>query len=775
MARKSYPRALVFLLLAAGAVVFATIGIAPTRPQPAHAGAPLPFSTLIDCDTATSGIQSTCSFPAGRTTEDLAVILVNNSGVNSSISALQFTLKGDNQPLLNPGPTSGDPNNSNPDFNEAAFAASTVGCGLTPPNRDSDISPTLSASKIVCFTGNADGPIIADGASMLIGTVHFVVSGTGVGHFTLGGVAFGDNGGLETMTCNPAVDFAGTCGTAMVTILPPPTATDTPTATFTPTITNTPTQTSTPTLTPTPSVPDTDGDGLNDQQEALLGTNPLNPDTDGDGLTDGQEVLTHFTNPLNPDTDGDGLTDGYEVNTSLTNPRVSDTDGDGLSDGYEVNISTTNPLVADTDGDGINDGPEVTTFFTNPKSQDTDGDGLHDLQEIVIGTNPNNPDTDGDGLTDGQEVLTYTTSPLLPDTDGDLLTDSTEVNVTNTNPKVADTDADGLPDGYEVNISTTNPNAADTDGDGINDGAEVNIYHSNPKNVDTDGDTMLDGYEVINFCLNVLVADGGGDPDLDFVSNLAEIAQGTLPCNPDTDGDGFRDKTATSHAHFNTNPAEDNCILITNPVQLNSDGNFIDLPAPYSFDDLTNPKSDAIGDPCDTDHDNDGIPDSVELAGPPCASATGPTDPFNNDTDGDRVTDSAECALGTDPTNPLSFPPRGPANDPDHDGLDSFAEALLGTNPSNPDTDGDGVNDGVEYKAYGTNPLSVDTDGDGCRDGTEVASVNGDRVVNVLDLQLVATRSIGVGTYLLQFDVNKDGQVNVLDLQLIAKRLDEIC
>ena len=53
--------------------------------------------------------------------------------------------------------------------------------------------------------------------------------------------------------------------------------------------------------------------------------------------------------------------------------------------------------------------------------------------------------------------------------------------------------------------------------------------------------------------------------------------------------------------------------------------------------------------------------------------------------------------------------------------------------------------------------------------------MNGDRVVNVLDLQLVASRSLGFGTYLLQFDINKDGQINVIDLQLIAKRLDEIC
>jgi hypothetical protein len=37
---------------------------------------------------------------------------------------------------------------------------------------------------------------------------------------------------------------------------------------------------------------DTDGDGLTNNEEAQIGTDPLNPDTDGDGLKDGEEVKT---------------------------------------------------------------------------------------------------------------------------------------------------------------------------------------------------------------------------------------------------------------------------------------------------------------------------------------------------------------------------------------------------------------------------------------------------------------------------------------------------
>jgi len=58
---------------------------------------------------------------------------------------------------------------------------------------------------------------------------------------------------------------------------------------------------------------DNDADGLTNNEEINLGTNPNNPDTDADGLTDRAEVNIYHTNPLNPDTDGDGFKDGQEV------------------------------------------------------------------------------------------------------------------------------------------------------------------------------------------------------------------------------------------------------------------------------------------------------------------------------------------------------------------------------------------------------------------------------------------------------------------------------
>lgn len=59
--------------------------------------------------------------------------------------------------------------------------------------------------------------------------------------------------------------------------------------------------------------PDSDSDGLTDEEERDLGTSPQSPDTDSDGLLDREEVYTYDTDPTNPDTDGDSFLDGEEV------------------------------------------------------------------------------------------------------------------------------------------------------------------------------------------------------------------------------------------------------------------------------------------------------------------------------------------------------------------------------------------------------------------------------------------------------------------------------
>ena len=264
------------------------------------------------------------------------------------------------------------------------------------------------------------------------------------------------------------------------------------------------------------------------------------------------------------------------------------------------------------------------------------------------------------------------------------------------------------------------------------------------------------------------VAADAGTRDIWFAEYTANTIGRLQPASGD--GDGIPD-------------AVDNCPTVYNPGQENHDGS-VNLSAyGKSFNDVTWINSDTMGDACDADIDNDGLTNAVEASIGPgeanhalCPSASADTDPLKGDTDGDGVLDGAECALGSNPNDPNSKPaPPAPADDPDRDGLSTAFEITIGTDPNVRDTDGDGLSDGIEYKYYNSNPLSADTDGDGIPDAKEVASINGDTVVNVLDLAQDASvlgTARGDSRYIPDFDTNKDGYINVLDLQFIASHLN---
>ena len=130
---------------------------------------------------------------------------------------------------------------------------------------------------------------------------------------------------------------------------------------------------------------DSDGDGLSDEEERQIGTDPLNPDTDGDGLSDGLERSVGL-NPLVDEISGStgviqcnkfldddaDLLNECEERVIGTDPCVADTDGDGFGDLIELN-SQTNPLVpedlTDSDRDGVSNADEVAAH-TDPLSAD---------------------------------------------------------------------------------------------------------------------------------------------------------------------------------------------------------------------------------------------------------------------------------------------------------------------------------------------------------------------------------------------------------------------
>lgn len=58
---------------------------------------------------------------------------------------------------------------------------------------------------------------------------------------------------------------------------------------------------------------DGDQDGLTNEEESRLGTNPTQADSDRDELSDFDEVKLYQSDPNKSDTDGDGHSDGEEV------------------------------------------------------------------------------------------------------------------------------------------------------------------------------------------------------------------------------------------------------------------------------------------------------------------------------------------------------------------------------------------------------------------------------------------------------------------------------
>ena len=285
--------------------------------------------------------------------------------------------------------------------------------------------------------------------------------------------------------------------------------------------------------------PDSDGDGLKDGEEVFtFYTDPIKADTDKDGLGDYDEVYSHKTSPIKADSDSDGLNDGEEI-ARKTKPLIADSDDDGLTDGDEIIKYSTDPLMRDTDGDSLSDGDEVRSLSTNPRSKDTDADGLNDGDEVNnFKTNPNNADTDNDKISDGLEINTYKTNPNNPDTDGDSLADGEEIQTVKTDPNNKDTDADGLSDGEEVVKHKTNPNNPDSDRDNLNDFDELNTYKSNPLNPDTDGDALPDGDEVMKYSTSPTKV----DTDYDLINDYDEITlYRTNPTLEDTDSDKITD------------------------------------------------------------------------------------------------------------------------------------------------------------------------------------------------------------------------------------------
>jgi len=364
-------------------------------------------------------------------------------------------------------------------------------------------------------------------------------------------------------------------------------------------------------------------------------------DTDRDCLADPAYTAQLPNQPLDTDDEPDGAplcpVLGYSVLPMVVQyDKAADWDCDGLVDGVEKAYGS-DRLLPDTDGDGAPDFVEMFQF-TDPTDTDTDDDGVLDKPENnpIAAAIPslqcgNNWDDDGDGkINDGCAQVGATTEPGAWCTDAIDNDGETPSKINDGCPMVGswkdcDTNHDG--DCADAGEAALCANAADDDSpaDGVvNDGCPQSGSLSEPAAAcanETDDDTA-DADGVVNDGCPVVAttAEGGATGEAGEAANV-----------------------------------DDNCPTVSNPDQLNSDGQGRNNGPKIANVYASNPNQDKMGDACDDDNDNDGSTDGYEGFTDTVKLVT--TDPLMVDTDGDGVNDAAEARVpGGAPRNPAVEP-----------------------------------------------------------------------------------------------------------------------
>gem|GEM_PF-4465033 len=549
--------------------------------------------------------------------------------------------------------------------------------------------------------------------------------------------------------------------------------------------------------------PDIDRDGLTNEEEKRIGTNPISPDSEG-WYGAGFSAPVYF--PPGAEPGGGSFLEFKLKNASYLNQVVSDYMDAGytMDEIMSVLLPTTNPLFlynsdyyAPIEGlddglwhliflsDGLTDYEEVKIYHTDPFKMDTDGDGLPDCEAKYYGTEAISPDegwdTDGDGISDYNETIgsfvemPYTGPPasysVYDDNGLSWPLPFSAFYFNGGSPWFKTTYMGGYEGPYDPALWLF---------PGAGDGSAIGYFMyahmwTDPTDVDTDHDGIVDSEERAFAIFEGVYND-----------NLTKWCPvGSSPRDVDTDGDGLLDGvevflTRTSPYLDDTDGDEiddgEEIDMGTNPLSQDTDGDGISDPGEltgedtegdfHSPDDLFNytgyghnllfpwlslpPPSDPVGydryvsDPTCVDSDGDGLTDfneTIEMTDP-----DNHAHPLSSDTDWDGIGDEDELDNGT-------FMGK---SDSDGDGLDDSVELEIGTDPLSVDSDGDGLTDKVEEE-YGTGPTGADSDGDGLSDFAEVENRTNPLVSDSDGDGLTDMSEISGGTDPMNPDTDRDG------------------
>jgi hypothetical protein len=172
--------------------------------------------------------------------------------------------------------------------------------------------------------------------------------------------------------------------------------------------------------------------------------------------------------------------------------------------------------------------------------------------------------------------------------------------------------------------------------------------------------------------------------------------------------------------------------------------------------DATVPTGDTVGDPCDRDDDNDGLPDDADSD--PRGDVT-----YDDDGDGNPSAPYGDSAFDD-----------GPSWDADGNSIRDGVMFACEDSSETSDNDGDGLLNSWEVCFWGTDPDAPDSDGDGLGDCLEAVDTNGDAEMNFGDLVSVARASqLPTTTFGKDGDFDIDGNtaINFGDVLATAERV----